>query len=192
MTGKFSTITACVLAILVAGVIFFFSKSSKQGNAQQTQMAALGFATAIIGQNDVNDDRTVPTGMREYRSTEYHFSLFYPQELTVNAYNNGGGVATITFQNPDEGEGFQIFITPYGESQVSDARFKQDEPSGVRESLTNVSVDGAVGAAFYSTDASLGATREIWFVHNGFLYELTTLKPLDSWLSHILQSWKFI
>ena len=185
-------ITACILAILVAGAVFFISKYSKQENTQQDQMAALNFATTSIGQTDVSNDRTVPAGMHEYRSTEYHFSLFYPQELAVSPYNSGGGAATITFQNPDAGEGFQIFITPYSDSKISDARFKQDEPSGVRESLSNITVDGATGAAFYSTDARLGATREIWFVHGGFLYEVTTLKPLDSWLANILQTWKFM
>jgi hypothetical protein len=187
---KTSTLIACALAIVVAGTVFFLSKSSKQDPHVQTDN--LSFATTTIGQDDVNNDRIVPAGAREYRSTQYNFSLFYPQELTVNAYTNGGGSATITFQNPNAGEGFQLFITPYDEAQISDTRFKQDEPSGVRESLTNIVVDGAIGAAFYSTDASLGATREIWFVHKGFLYELTTLKPLDSWLATIIQTWKFI
>lgn len=188
--NRISTITACVLAILVAGAVFFISKSSKQ-ESQQAQTAALNFATTTIGQDDVSNDRAVPAGMREYKSTEYNFSLFYPQELTVSPYNDNGA-ATITFQDPDAGEGFQIFIVPYSESKISDARFKEDEPSEVRESLSNITVDGATGAAFYSTDASLGTTREVWFVHGGFLYEVTTLKPLDSWLAGILQTWKFM
>ncbi|MDP1721587.1 MAG: hypothetical protein Q8L37_00090 [Candidatus Gottesmanbacteria bacterium] len=136
--------------------------------------------------------RVVPEGMREYQSATYHFSLFYPQELTVEERSEGGGASTITFQNVEKGEGFQIFIVPYSEAQVSEQRFKQDVPSGVRESLSNLSVDGATAAAFYSTNAALGATREVWFVRGGFLYEVTTLKPLDTWLGTIIQTWKFI
>jgi hypothetical protein len=186
------TIVACALAIVVAGTVFFISKYSKRESAQQIQTVDLNFATTTIGQDDVSNDRTVPAGMHEYKSTEYNFSLFYPQELTVSPYNEGGGAATITFQNPDTVEGFQIFITPYDETQISDARFKQDEPSGVRESLSNITVDGATGAEFFSTDVNLGATREVWFIHGGFLYEVTTLKSLDSWLADILQTWKFL
>lgn len=136
--------------------------------------------------------RTPPAGTREYQNARYGFSLFYPQELTVGERDEGGGASTITFQDVAKAEGFQIFIVPYGEAKVSEARFKQDIPSGVRESLTNLTVDGATAAAFYSTNALLGATREVWFVRGGFLYEVTTLKPLDVWMDAIVQTWKFI
>jgi hypothetical protein len=33
--------------------------------------------------------------------------------------------------------------------------------------------------------------REIWFIHGGFLYEVTTYKQLDSWLTPIMQTWQF-
>jgi len=197
--SRASTIVACTLAILVAGVAFFLLKSSKQASEisdahawAAAWAATTSSAVVAIEQTPYLAERTVPAGMREYRSVQYHFSLFYPQELTVDEHQEDGGAMTITFQNVEKGEGFQIFVMPYSESQVSEERFKQDEPSGVRESLTNITVDGAIGAAFYSTNTALGATREVWFIHDGFLYELTTLKPLDSWLDSIIQSWKFI
>ena len=190
--SRFSTVVVCLLAILLVGVVFFLSKISKQVSDAQVQTMAEGSATTTIGQDDVSNNRVVPAGMLEYRSTQYNFSLLYPQELMVNEFPGSDGVITITFQNIKKKEGFQLFIAPYSESQVSDARFKQDEPSGVRELETNITIDGVTGAEFYSIDASLGATREVWFIHNGFLYEITTLKPLDSWLANILQTWEFI
>lgn len=135
--------------------------------------------------------RPIPAGAQEYRSRGYGFSLFYPQELSGVEHDDGGGASTITFQNVEKAQGFQIFIVPYREAQVSEERFRQDVPSGVRQALTDITVDGVAGAAFDSTDTALGATREIWFVHGGYLYEVTTLKPLDSWLSGIIQTWKF-
>lgn len=181
---RISTLIVCVLAVLGVGAAFLFSKPLPQvvTTAQTTA------TTTEQGQSA----RTTPEGMSEYRSAAYRFSLFYPQELMVKEHSEGNGAATITFQNVEKGEGFQIFITPYNEPQVSEERFKQDEPSGVRESLTNIVVDGATGAAFYSANTLLGATREVWFVRGGFLYEVTTLKPLDTWLSTIIQTWKFI
>lgn len=150
-------------------------------------------STAASGASSVSAPaRKPPEGMREYRSAAYRFSLFYPQELAVAERPEGGGAATVTFQNIEKAEGFQIFIVPYGEPQVSEKRFRQDVPSGVRESVTNIVVGGATGAAFYSTDAELGATREVWFVRGGFLYEVTTLKPLDAWLGEIIQTWRFL
>jgi hypothetical protein len=130
--------------------------------------------------------------MREYQSATYHFSLFYPPELAVTEQSEGGGALTVTFQNVQKAEGFQIFIVPYSEKQITDERFRQDEPSGVRNGLQNIVIDGATGASFYSTNATLGDTAEVWFVKEGYLYEVTTLKPLASWLTPILNSWKFL
>ena len=82
--------------------------------------------------------RQAPTGSVEYYNEQYRFSLFYPVALTVKEYSEGGGATTVTFQDTVNGQGFQIFIVPYSESQVSDERFKKDVPSGVRENIKDI------------------------------------------------------
>jgi hypothetical protein len=101
---------------------------------------------------------------------------------------------TVTFEYDDKREvsGFQIYIAPYAEQQISEARFKQDIPSGVRTGLKNISIDGAVGASFYSKNATLGDTAEVWFVRGDHLYEVTTFKELATWIAPIMGTWKFI
>lgn len=136
--------------------------------------------------------RVVPDGLREYRNTAYEFSLLYPQELKVEEYIEGGNAITITFQDATNKKVFQVFIVPYQEEQISDERFTRDIPSGVRTNLENITIDGATGAAFYSESTTLGETHEIWFIHDSFLFEVTTLKPLDTWLATIMQTWQFL
>lgn len=197
---KYSTaIIVAVGAFLIIGY-FVYTKPSASPTTTPYELAFPDLvSTTDTPQNPTENpivqpyvvERVVPVGAKEYRSATYHFSLFYPQELAVSEHPEGGGAATITFQNVEKAEGFQIFIVPYSEAQVSEKRFRQDEPSGIRESLTNIAVDGATGAAFYSENIALGATREVWVVRGGFLYEITTLKPLDAWLGAILQTWKF-
>ena len=134
-----------------------------------------------------------PIRVKEYQNARYGFSLLYPSALAVSTFDEGGGASTITFQNPEKGEGFQIFSVPYGGTQaMSEERFRQDVPSGVCKSLTHIAMDGAAGTAFYSTHTALGATREVWVVHRGFLHEVTTLKPLDGWLDSIIPTLKFV
>ena len=132
------------------------------------------------------------SGTKEYQNSRYGFSLLHPADLTVSTVDEGSGASTITFQNVEKGEGFQIFVVPHEGTQTDEQRFKQDVPSGVRESLTNTTVDGATAAAFYSADAALGETREVWFAHKGHFFEVTTVKPLDRWLGAIIQTWKFV
>jgi hypothetical protein len=136
--------------------------------------------------------RTPPSGQLEYRNEQYKFALFYPNNLAVKTYDEGDGASTIIFQNAATVQGFQIFIVPYAGAQVSQERFMQDEPSGVRQSPKDITIDGATGTSFYSANAALGETAEVWFIHNGYLFEVTTLKPLAGWLSQSMATWQFI
>jgi hypothetical protein len=136
--------------------------------------------------------REVPAGFAEYRTAQYRFTLLYPSDLVVEEYSEDDGASTVTFQNIGTGHGFQIFIAPYGLAQITDEQFRKDEPSGVRTDTKDAVIDKAKGASFYSTNAALGDTAEVWFIHGGYLYEVTTLKPLAPWLNEIMQSWKFI
>jgi hypothetical protein len=56
---------------------------------------------------------------------------------------------------------------------------------------TPVTIDGVPATMFFGSNSIMGDTREIWFIHGGFLYEVTTYKQLDSWLTPIMQTWQF-
>jgi hypothetical protein len=149
-------------------------------------------STAATLAGPLKPPREAPAGYAEYHNAQYHFSLFYPTDLNVNQYDEGSGATTIVFQNVSTGQGFQIYALPYDASQVSQERFRQDEPSGVRQNPLKVSIDGAMAMSFYSVNTAFGDTAEIWFIHGGFLFEVTTYKPLDAWLGQIIESWKFL
>lgn len=136
--------------------------------------------------------RAAPVGWREYRDFAHQFSLFYPETLNVEEYDEPGGGSTIVFQNAKAERGFQIFIVGYTEEEVSEERLKKDLPSGVQANKEDIMVDGAKGIAFYSQDLVLGETREAWFIKNGFLYEVTSPKPLEADLLEVLKTWEFL
>ena len=173
------------VVILFAGTLYFLrGKQSADPSDTFTIVATTSSKTATA--------RQAPNDWREYRNVAYHFSLFYPPEFKVKEHSEGEGATTITFQNIQTGEGFQIFILPYKEQQISEERFKRDVSSGIRKNMADVTIDGVVGATFYSTNVLLGETAEVWFIKDGFLYEVTTLRSLDQWLSKIMQTWLFI
>ena len=136
--------------------------------------------------------REIPSGWKEYQNAPYDFSVLVPDDVTVHLIEEGQGAVTITFENAKEAQGFQIFIVPYSGDQVSAERFSQDIPSGVRKNARDITIDGATASSFDSTNFVVGETAEIWFIHGGFLYEVTTLKPLEHWLSGIMETWKFL
>ena len=172
------------LAVASVYFLFFASPVSKNGATDVNIASTTDQAVVSV--------RAVPPGMREYTDQRYKFSLLYPEALEVNTVDEGGGASTITFQNPSAGQGFQIFIVPFFEEQITDERFKRDVPSGVRTNVEEVMVDGAKGSAFYSRDLVLGETREVWFLKGGYLYEVTTLKALEADLLEVLKTWQFL
>jgi hypothetical protein len=134
----------------------------------------------------------LPSDTREYRNTHYGFALSYPKDLVLKEYDEGSGVRTITFENPDNGFGFQIFIKPYGQQQVNTDVLKIDESSGVMKDPKPIVIAGAKGTKFFGHNDEMDDTSEIWLTHGGYLFEIYTYKPLDSWLAAIMKTWKFL
>ena len=172
---KYSVLTVLLIIVVVLGGYFYFRNNSVKQDRNLLEPVSRSQET-----------------LSEYSDEQYGFSLFYPDGMTVKEFDEGGGAATITFEDAVNGSGFQIFILPYAESQVSEERFLLDVPSGVRNNPVDIQVDGVMATSFSSTNASLGDTWEVWFIHEGFLYELTTLKPLENLLDKIVQTWKFL
>lgn len=176
---------------LLAGAGWFAHKTFFAGSSatfpSNAPEASAGTTTAPL-----LPARDAPAGQSEYRNEHYRFALFYPQGLTVKTYDEGNGASTITISNSDESQALQIFVVPYDKTQVDQARFEMDEPSGVIVQPTNIQIGGAAAVMFFGNNSIMGDTREVWFVHGGYLFEVTTYKELDAWLSQIMATWQFI
>lgn len=179
---------------LIVGVVFVLYLVLRMPNLSTSlDSSATTTLSVNLGDRPIFESlRVPPVGFKEYRSEQYDFSLFYPESMNVALFDEGGGAATITFEDRDGGKGFQIFMVPYFEKQVSGEQFLKDLPSGVREDLRDGLVGGAVASFFYSKQSFLGDTYEVWFIQNGYLYEITTVKVLEPWLNTVIQTWNFL
>lgn len=170
--------------IALIGISFYlFSHSSQEVSSSQLNQPFL------IPEGITQDN--IPSGWKKYENKQYSFSLWHPQDQVVKEFDEGQGAATITFENSATVEGFQIFVVPYLGIQIDEARFKQDVPSGVRENLASLSIDGVEGAVFDSRNDMWGDTREVWFISKGYLYEVSTFKHLAPLVEGVIKTWKF-
>jgi hypothetical protein len=131
-----------------------------------------------------------PPNTKRYTSPTYRFSLYYPDTLTVTEHPGAEQTMTVLFEG-QTGRGFQIFIAPDSDSQITEQRFLLDEPSGVMQNRQNITIDGSPATEFESTNQAMGASEEVWFLHQNYLYEVTAPQPLASWLISILETWSF-
>jgi len=201
------------LIILVAGGGLTARFYSFGGGKSQAAMAALSSDSVFSGvpdsasssapSSDTSDvppplSQSTPTtqqateGMLAYKNAAFHFGLLFPDNLQATEYKEQDGAVTVSFQDTKTDKGFEVYVTPYTDKQITPQRFKLDEPSGVMQTPTDIVVDGKRATMFFGNNSIMGDTREVWFIHGGFLYEVTTYKDFDSWLAGIMQTWKFI
>jgi len=193
------TRTAAYIGVLaVAGIVvagFFFSQkhaTSVSNSSAGDVFSTAGDSSTSTSVSIISESEQPPPNTNAYQSDAYHFSLFYPDDLSVSEQPEPGDSMVVLFKDPSSGQSFDIFITPYDEPKITQARFLMDEPSGVMQDPVNILIDGAPATEFLSTNPAMGASREIWFLHGGFLYEVTAPQSLDSWLQQIMETWQFM
>jgi hypothetical protein len=123
------------------------------------------------------------------------FSFLYPKEMTVANFLDENDNEVILIQNTEKGQGFQITLSPFDEktNTLSVERVKKDLPDLAIEKVEAVEIGSAgKGLAFISDNEAFGGqSREVWFVHGGFLYQISTYSHLDPLIQSVLNTWKF-
>src|SRR3989344_3784833 len=102
MTRSSLTVVILILVLVSGGYLYFKNYDSSQTSQGPSLREEAG---------------------REYSDEQYGFSLVYPEGMTVEKFDEGGGASSFVFEDIQNMQGFQIFVVPYGESQISEERF---------------------------------------------------------------------
>jgi len=180
--------------VLLAGLFVLVQKhaASLSPSASPGAFTAADDASTSAPASNMSVAVQQPLNTKEFQTNMYHFSLYYPDDLSVTEQPGADGSIVVLFKDPSSGQGFEIFIAPYDQPKITQATFLMDEPSGVMNDPQNTTIDHVPATEFFSANSAMGASREIWFLHGGFLYEVTAPQSLDSWLIQIMETWQFI
>ena len=132
----------------------------------------------------------VPLG-QPYTNDAYGFSLRIPADYSVNdSTDSNTGNEAITFEDA-RSDGFQLELSAWDEATTTALtanRIKSDIPDMLVANPQPV----AGGIAFDSDSPDWdGASHEIWFLHEGTLYQLTTYAKNKRLLDGVLRSWSW-
>ena len=187
-------IALIILAIaLLFGAIYFVVSNKKSpqseevsNNINEYQSVSGNEQTFTIAQSEDGENNI-------YTDSQYKFSFEYPKNFTATKFQEGEEGDTILVQEKESKKSFQIFISPFDEpGPLTKERILQDLPDLIiNNPEQRVLKNGAVALIFFSEEESLGETREIWFIHNNHLYQVTTTKDLDSLVADIISTWRF-
>ena len=193
---KHSPLVSFVLVglCLIGGFVAYRHSSGSQTIFTDLPANALLATTTGFISETIARPTPPPADFVKYENKKYGFYYYHSPEAKVTEYGEGGGPMTIVQENRQRVRGLQIFIVPYAEQTISEERFNKDVPSGVRKNVedTRLGKLQVRAVTFNSYDQALGETREVWFIHDGYLFEVTTFKGVGDWFAPIMQTWRFI
>jgi hypothetical protein len=143
-------------------------------------VTAVGFTLAIGARtSQASAAPTAPPDYREYQNARWHFSIFIPDDVVANEYDQRSG-QTIQFAGPQGKNHFQVSAWPYQDLDVAlgdeaAAGNSSDQPDTL-----------AIVHVFHDD------LFEITFVKNGISYLVQTLPDNAASTLDILKSWEFI
>lgn len=185
-----------VVAVLVLGGVLGASFRRRGGGAPKTGATGSGASAQAIQE----------IARYEYSKT-YNgagFSFKYPAGFKISelpAADSVGG-RTILVQNQAEKVGAQIYITPTEETSniltttdiadsLPDLAVRESQGVTIGNPVAGAGQSGK-GVAFLSDNPAFGgASREVWFVWKGHLYQISTYAELDPFLKGVFGTWQF-
>lgn len=132
-----------------------------------------------------------------YVDPTYGFSFQYPDGFTVTTVpSSGEGQGdTILVESEDKKVGIQMILSPYGSDvDITAALVQADIPNMKVSDPQTVEIGmSRRGLAFRSDNPAFGGqSREVWFVFEGTLYQISTYAAYDEFLKGLFGTWKFV
>lgn len=185
--NKKSVIGLAAVSIVIA--IFATWRFDLQVGGSQTTLPS------FVSKEDVTADIAAISTSR-YTHPDGLFSFTYPNGATVKSIPDESGETVVVEAGlsaaAGEGSGIQIVIAPFDEDiALTPERIKQDIPDITMNDTQTIKVDGTQAVAFTSTDASFGASAEVWLVRGGKLYQISTPDNSRALLYNLLTQWKW-
>jgi len=182
-------IPAFAVLVFIGGVTYVSKAYFGIHAPTSAQTAAVETPAAQVQSPYVVPDLTQP-----YKNDHFHFSLMMPAGFTAAETDSDGGGKTIVLQDTSD-NGIQITVTPFDENihSLTEERIHQDVPDLAITDPQPVDIgDNDTGLAFESDNPAFdGASRDVWFVFRGNLYQISTYKRLDPLLKAMFSTWKF-
>lgn len=183
------------IIILVGAGVFAYSLSMPREAEQAPGGEEIEFTQEMIESMKEGSSKLSEAPLTNtYRNEAYSFNFKYPEGLIPSSFPNPEFEGDIIILSDNKtGVGMQIIVSPFDEelTALTVERIKRDVPDMTIVDPQDVLLgDQGKGVAFL--DGTLdSATRNVWFVANGFLYQITSPKVFDGVLKGILNSWVF-
>ena len=189
MNKTFKITTLIIASVIVAGVAFIVYQNRQGGK----YFGGKSSNNNLPGQNQSNQEVTKPKGPTVYTHPVLGFTITAPEDFTVGNFSDGEEGDVTLVQDAAKKYGMQIYVRPFADdAQLTAARIKREIPDMKMENVMTVPVgEGSEGVAFSTVSDSGQQTREVWFVREKNLYQISANAQYDNITGSIMESWKW-
>lgn len=131
------------------------------------------------------------SGNATYADPAYGFSITYPASYKIaDVPSQQGDIYLI--QN-GQGTGMQLSVAPYNEGKpLTEAQIRQDLPDMPITNARAVTLPSGISAiAFNSSGGGFGDSIEVWFAHEGFIYQASTYAAQADLMQRVMGTFRF-
>lgn len=190
--------------VLVGGAVYMYGHVGSDSNFHNT-LNLSSVWRAIFGNGDasatdlasalgvqVSDgDAVMSVFDAGYENHAYGIRFRHPSALNISEMDEAGGYVILA-----EGGSwsFQIFILPWdeGDGVITPERIRRDLPSLPIENPQVVNLQGGKQGLIFESKSEGLATREVWIVDRGYLYQITAPLAFDAMLGAIMTTFEFV
>ncbi|MBU1102571.1 hypothetical protein KJ853_02860 [Patescibacteria group bacterium] len=192
---KLIIIISLTAVVLIGGAVFGAVKFKNSAERNSSQANAFDDILANMAADDALklDFKVFPkSDFKNYIHAGYGFSFDYPADWSVDIFKDDvGDVAVI--QNAETG--ILIYVYPFDEpGPITKERILRDVPDMTIENGRQIKIGeaGVIDVLIFDSDErEMGPSKEMWFVHGGFLYQISAAEGSGEALNKIIESWKF-
>lgn len=140
---------------------------------------------------------SVPSGKEEYVHPSPVFSILHPSAFSSTWFEEGGSDVVLLQKKGRSDEGgvtIQITVSSYDEptSSFTLERIKKDVGDiDIRKPQEVTAGKTGKGVTFLSSDILDSESREVWFVRDGWLYQISAPTQLEDTVYNVLSSIRF-
>lgn len=200
---KIDSIVISIFVIVLAGMsIFFFMKKSdtsleNRPNEESVQENTKTISPDISALGAGQSVAVASPDTKKYTHSTIGFSFIYPVSLTISSFGSVYDASGETVLLQDKGKnGIQVLITPFNEDiTLTASRIHKDIPSIEMTEVKTLTVGGSnsnvQAVAFKSNNSLMGKSREVWFVKDKRLYQISASIEIGEAFDKLISSWKF-
>lgn len=125
-----------------------------------------------------------------YTDIDYGFLFTYPRGYEARSFSDLEDTKTILVENHQTKQGVQVFVSAFDEDIIlTPERIKQEMSDLVILEPKNLLAGDVTGVSFRSTNALDTESYEMWFIHNGRLYQISAPIVNKSLFKEMITTW---